>query len=147
MDLTKSAVTGNWVDADENEYDEKLVERVNTAKVLVHGLDQNNRRQPLNFKKMPKSKDLAENIAKGNSLSVFPNPAQDYLNFNYQTSKYEILSLEIINNLSQAVIKLTFKCESGNNSKQINIENLPAGIYTIKFESNSYRDVKQFIKN
>ena len=147
MDLTKSAVTGNWVDADENEYDEKLVERVNTAKVLVHGLDQNNRRQPLNFKKMPKSKDLAENIAKGNSLSVFPNPAQDYLNFNYQTSKNEILTLEIINSLSQLVDKTSFKCESGNNSKQINIENLPAGIYTIKFESNSYRDVKQFIKN
>jgi hypothetical protein len=120
---------------------------VNTAKVLVQGLDQNSRRKPLNFKKKPNAKNFNENISKENSLSIFPNPAKDYLVVKYQTSKNEILSLEIINSLSQAVTKSTFKCESGINSKQLNIENLPAGIYTIKFESNSFRDVKQFIKN
>lgn len=147
IDLTRSEVTGRWVDPDENEYDEKLVERINTAKVLIQGLDQNTRRQPLNFKKKPKSKVLAENIAKDNLLSVYPNPAQDYLNVSYQTLKNEISSLEIINSLCQVVIKSTIKFESGTNNKQFNIENLPAGIYTIKFESNSYNSVTQFVKN
>ena len=147
IDLTKDAISGKWVDPDGNEYDEKLVERVNTAKVLIEGLAQNSRRQRPNFKKKEKESYFNETALIQNGIKIYPNPAKDVLNINYRSNKSVILFVEIFNSMSQSVSKFNYKFESGNNLKQFNIENLSSGIYTIKFDSNTFSDVKQFIKN
>ncbi|MDA9316761.1 T9SS type A sorting domain-containing protein [Polaribacter sp.] len=74
------------------------------------------------------------------TLNTYPNPASDVLNISAQNT---INTLEIFNVLGQKVINMQVE----NTSAEINISNLNAGIYLIKYEINNSTSTKKLVKN
>ena len=74
------------------------------------------------------------------SLNMYPNPASDVLNISAQST---INSVEIFNVLGQKVIRMNVE----DTSAEINVSNLNAGIYLIKYEINNRTSTKKFVKN
>ena len=74
------------------------------------------------------------------TLNVYPNPASDVLNISAQNT---INTVEIFNVLGQKVITMQVE----NTSAEINVSNLNAGIYLIKYEINNSISTKKFVKN
>ncbi|MFY0483419.1 S8 family serine peptidase [Flavobacterium sp. PLA-1-15] len=73
-------------------------------------------------------------------LSIYPNPTNNVLNFN-------LGDVASINNIS--IIDITGKVISTKfdlNSKTIDVSNLQAGVYFVKFDSNGQSLTKKFIK-
>lgn len=63
-----------------------------------------------------------------NKISVYPNPASNYLNYNFEGQK--LMSIQVVN-LQGKIIK-THNCNS--TSGQIDVSTLEAGIYFVRFE-------------
>ncbi|MDB4167968.1 T9SS type A sorting domain-containing protein, partial [Polaribacter sp.] len=74
------------------------------------------------------------------TLNMFPNPASDVLNISSQST---INTVEIYNVLGQKVITMQVE----DTSAEINVSNLNAGIYLIKYEINNSTSTKKFVKN
>ena len=74
------------------------------------------------------------------TLNMYPNPASDVLNISAQST---INTVEIFNVLGQKVISMQVE----NTSAEINVSNLNAGIYLIKYEINNSTSTKKFVKN
>jgi len=74
------------------------------------------------------------------TLNMYPNPASDVLNISAQST---INTVEIFNVLGQKVITMQVE----NTSAEINVSNLNAGIYLIKYEINNSISTKKFVKN
>ena len=74
------------------------------------------------------------------ALNMYPNPANDVLNISVQNT---INTVEIFNVLGQKVISMQVE----NTSAEINVSNLNAGIYLIKYEINNSTSTKKFVKN
>ncbi|MES2688942.1 MAG: T9SS type A sorting domain-containing protein [Bacteroidota bacterium] len=76
-------------------------------------------------------------IARLNSISVYPNPANDYIIIN----NTENVNVEIMNQLGQVV-----KTEALNGSAPLNLSDLDRGNYFIKISSDNASVVKKFVK-
>ena len=74
------------------------------------------------------------------TLNMYPNPAIDVLNISSQST---INTVEIFNILGQKVITMQVE----DTSAEINVSNLNAGIYLIKYEINNSTSTKKFVKN
>ncbi len=74
------------------------------------------------------------------TLNMYPNPANDVLNISSQST---INTVEIFNVLGQKVITMQVE----DKSAEINVSNLNAGIYLIKYEINNSTSTKKFVKN
>ncbi|MDA9339475.1 T9SS type A sorting domain-containing protein [Polaribacter sp.] len=74
------------------------------------------------------------------TLNMYPNPANDVLNISAQNT---INTVEIFNVLGQKVMNMRVE----NTSAEINVSNLNAGIYLIKYEINNSTSTKKFVKN
>ncbi len=74
------------------------------------------------------------------TLNMYPNPAIDVLNISAQST---INTVEIFNVLGQKVITIQVE----DTSAEINVSNLNAGIYLIKYEINNSTSTKKFVKN
>ena len=74
------------------------------------------------------------------TLNIYPNPAIDVLNISSQSI---INTVEIFNVLGQKVITMQVE----DTSTEINVSNLNAGIYLIKYEINNSTSTKKFVKN
>ncbi|MDC1534103.1 T9SS type A sorting domain-containing protein [Polaribacter sp.] len=74
------------------------------------------------------------------TLNMYPNPASDVLNISAQNT---INTVEIYNVLGQKVIRMNVE----DTSAEINVSNLNAGIYLIKYEINNRTSTKKFVKN
>ena len=74
------------------------------------------------------------------TLNMYPNPASDVLNISSQST---INTVEIFNVLGQKVITMQVE----DTSAEINVSNLNAGIYLIKYEINNSTSTKKFVKN
>lgn len=73
------------------------------------------------------------------NISVFPNPATDYLNVNFDNIYPEKITLS--NNLGETL--LVQKQVAGNT--QINVSEFQGGIYFLKIETKDFLTVKQFL--
>jgi hypothetical protein len=82
-----------------------------------------------------------ENILKENSLKIFPNPANDYVNFKL-LSKTNISFIEIIN--IQGI--LVNRQKIVNNQNTIDVSNLSVGMYIIKIHTDNGYIMKKIIK-
>jgi hypothetical protein len=83
---------------------------------------------------------LQNNIASSNSVSIYPNPANDM--FYVAGSKWQ--SLKIID-ITGKIIMIIPSFNSGNQA--INISNLEKGIYLIQLSNNNKIYTKHLIKN
>jgi aminopeptidase N len=76
-----------------------------------------------------------------------PNPANDNLNINFKSDKAEKISVEIVNELGQILIKNYMNVNYGDNSTTINIHDLPKGFYVLKLSNSTKIGVQKFVKN
>ena len=66
----------------------------------------------------------------GNSISVFPNPVNDFLKINMEQTISSVINIELINTSGQRVLKN--KINAGERELTININEIPSGIYFLK---------------
>lgn len=86
---------------------------------------------------------IAEHIKELN-LSVYPNPAKGSFTFNLNNANNQQCSVQLCNTLGQVVKNL----ELGNNSTittQVNVADVPAGIYFIKTKLGTGTDVRKIV--
>ncbi len=78
------------------------------------------------------------------NLSLFPNPAQDYLNINYQFAHGASLQLLIYDIQGRLVYNETINSEA--EVLKVNISNLRKGIYLCRLHNDNSSITKKFIK-
>jgi hypothetical protein len=82
-----------------------------------------------------------------NKISIYPNPAKDYLSIQFNTNLDSNYTIKIYNNVGQLV--RTEKQNSNTSETTLSISDLSSGLYFIKFEDsfgfNAY--CSKFIKD
>ncbi len=68
---------------------------------------------------------------------VAPNPVQTMLNIQFYTTANAITSYKLYNSVNKEVDSGRFFSTIGQNAKQINVQQLPAGVYQILLQSNT----------
>jgi aminopeptidase N len=76
-----------------------------------------------------------------------PNPATNNLTVKFKGEKSELISLEIVNELGQTVLKNSVNANYGDNATTLNINDLPNGFYVLKLSTASKIGTQKFIKN
>jgi hypothetical protein len=84
-----------------------------------------------------------EEATHNNLVSIYPNPANDFMTVSLAAESTDATTIYIINALGETV--LTEKATSSNTT--LNTSNLTSGIYFIKVESKNSSAIKKFIKN
>jgi len=90
--------------------------------------------------KMVSLLDVKENILSNYNVSVFPNPASDYLQI--EQSEANISHIEIINLQGQVIKSQRIL----GNQSTLDLSNVSAGVYILKIYTNSGFVVKKLIK-
>ncbi|MEM6800436.1 MAG: T9SS type A sorting domain-containing protein, partial [Bacteroidota bacterium] len=78
-------------------------------------------------------------------IKVYPNPAKDVVNLEYIGQSVDILEIEFRNSLGQIVKSLEMKPFANQKARQIDISNLPTGIYNIAIKQGERRTVKKLL--
>jgi aminopeptidase N len=76
-----------------------------------------------------------------------PNPAKENITVNFKSDKVEPISIEIVNELGQIILKNNVVANYGDNSKTLHLGDLPTGFYVLKLASASKIGIQKFIKN
>jgi hypothetical protein len=69
------------------------------------------------------------------ALELFPNPAQELLNLNYNARSNETASIELINMMGQRVKVQVQEVVEGKNTFRISLDQLPEGAYLVRLKS------------
>lgn len=78
-----------------------------------------------------------------NSISIYPNPSTDYINFS-GLSDFEISEVTIFNQLGQISKKIDFKL---NKSSSVNVSDLSSGLYFVEIKnSDNQKTTLNFMK-
>lgn len=85
----------------------------------------------------------ASNFEIVSAITVYPNPAKDYLNINIPGS-LEATTYTIYNKLGQVVKQMNV---SSQNDLRVNTANFSTGVYFVKVEKEGAVKILQFIKN
>lgn len=82
------------------------------------------------------------------SIEISPVPTSDVLNIHYNSPKSMTLQVRIIDNLGKIIKNENHVAQSGENYFSLNVEDLPIGLYHIRFsdENNIDSVLKMFIK-
>ncbi|MDZ7876582.1 MAG: M1 family aminopeptidase [Saprospiraceae bacterium] len=78
---------------------------------------------------------------------ITPNPTKDNITVNFKSDKTEPLSIEVINEVGQIILKNNFTSHYGDNSKTLYLSDLPTGFYVLKLTTASKIGIQKFIKN
>jgi hypothetical protein len=76
-------------------------------------------------------------------ITLFPNPANDFINLNFNGENYQNLQIYIVNNLGQVIDNQIIN--NHNNMERINLPNLPNGIYFCRIQTEKGVLTKSFI--
>jgi Leucine-rich repeat (LRR) protein len=74
---------------------------------------------------------------KANSLRAFPNPAKTQVQLSFHLSSTEKVAIRLYNALGQAVKDLSGTYNAGNQSLDIDLSDLSAGIYQVQLQSSN----------
>jgi hypothetical protein len=73
-----------------------------------------------------------ENTVSENTVSIYPNPAENTVNFNLNITKNEEVNYTIYNSLGQVVAQMSLgELTSGNHIQNVDISNFAKGVYSI----------------
>lgn len=90
--------------------------------------------------------NIEDAVSGSSQVSVFPNPASDYLDLEYELLKSGLLSYEIIDVMGRKISSMNLGIQSaGKHNTTINVEPLMSGIYFIKVNINQNRIIKKII--
>lgn len=70
-----------------------------------------------------------------NSVSIYPNPANDYINVNIISPVSTNAIINISNILGQQVYSESINVKAGSTNLHINVNNLPAGMYMLSLQA------------
>lgn len=90
---------------------------------------------------------VSEHSQQTHDLQVFPNPATNELNYQFDVANKENIKISIHNIIGQIVYSEQIQNAIGTYKKQINISNFTNGMYFIKIEFENGTISKKFIKN
>jgi hypothetical protein len=79
-------------------------------------------------------------------LSAYPNPVTDYLNISYNLMGNKNLSLEIYSYAGILVLQQDISGNAGENTKKINLGDLPKGAYILKIMNGESLEQMRIIK-
>ena len=83
-----------------------------------------------------------------NELTLYPNPASNFVNIDFDLDSYQQVSLSIFNLKGQKVISKEITNRTiGQNHIQINIKDLSKGIYLVKLQTDNNSKIKKLIIN
>ncbi|MBP1630365.1 MAG: hypothetical protein H6Q15_1258 [Bacteroidetes bacterium] len=71
------------------------------------------------------------------NLNIYPNPASDYINLNFQSPKGENYSVELRDVLGKTIKTQTINTQEEEVSTRMDINNIPQGIYFITLRTNT----------
>ena len=77
-----------------------------------------------------------ENYLTDNTVSVFPNPANDELNISIQSSEKMDVNIKILNLLGKEIVNDSYIFEQGVNTRKIDVNTIENGVYILQLESN-----------
>ena len=69
---------------------------------------------------------------------VFPNPAKDHVNIEFNAEQSGVIVAELIDYTGRTVYKKTFSVSAGYNQKQIKMTSLSSGIYYLRINSDKH---------
>jgi len=92
---------------------------------------------------------LTPALSKGEGVSIFPNPANDYLNIESDAFRGKSIELSIYNLLGENILSEVSPLSVGEGlgGEAIDVSSLPAGIYHIRINSNESIFYGMFLKN
>lgn len=80
-------------------------------------------------------------------MTVFPNPAKDVINLNVNAQEQHTNATLMITNITgQVVEQQQVNLLSGANAFDINVSDMPTGVYMISIESETHQSVTKFVK-
>jgi hypothetical protein len=86
-----------------------------------------------------------DKIDKGFNVSVYPNPAHSSITVNFIADNTNTI-LQIINASGQRLMQKQITTFSGNNTAQVDVSKLAAGIYMLLVKTKSGVEMKRFVK-
>lgn len=89
---------------------------------------------------------VSQNIF-NNTISVYPNPAYDFVNIKYNLKNSAPITMKLTNLQGQLVYESKSDKTSGFNSDKINLENQAAGVYFLTIASDENSQTIKIIKN
>ena len=87
---------------------------------------------------------MAENILNPVQVTVFPNPASEVINIEFDTPVDVEISLFLLD--TQGKLVKTEKIEAATTNKQINMQDLPSGIYYLRLTKGKLVNVYKVVK-
>jgi hypothetical protein len=81
-----------------------------------------------------------------NSVSIYPNPANDYVNVNIISPVSTNAIINISNILGQQVYSESINVKAGSTNVTINVNNLPAGMYIVNVSNSTGTNAKKIVK-
>jgi len=80
-------------------------------------------------------------------MTVFPNPVQDVINLNVTVKEQLTEARLMITNLTGQIVKEQFvNLASGTNTFNMDVNDIPSGIYIVSIESDTHQSVTRFVK-
>jgi hypothetical protein len=87
---------------------------------------------------------IEENLETMVTVTVYPNPASDIVNIKFEEALDEEVNLTLIN--TQGKLVKTVVIEATTIEKQINLQDLPSGMYYIKLTKGKLSNVYKVVK-
>lgn len=81
-----------------------------------------------------------------NEVNLFPNPANDKVHLQFNTSKSEDVTIRLVDLTGRMINSMVMTTEPGQNLAALDVMQLPKGIYLIELISSTNRAVKRFVK-
>jgi hypothetical protein len=88
---------------------------------------------------------IQSSILNSNSISVYPNPANQVLNVKFNNIKAGMADIQIMDITGRMITETQREVSSGN-IISLNIEGLSTGIYFVKVIANNSSQVIKFVK-
>jgi hypothetical protein len=89
---------------------------------------------------------LKNNVRQELDLSVFPNPARNYLGVALKSPMAAMATINIIDEQGKVFNTYTWQVSAGNNSYKLNVSGLPAGVYALTIMAGDKMVVKKWVK-
>jgi hypothetical protein len=84
-------------------------------------------------------------VVNENKFSVYPNPAKDNLNINYNSMDESTLSIKLVDVLGNIVVNEERQIIEGNNDLQLQLSDLSNGVYFLSIDGNDFSQKKKIV--
>ena len=80
-------------------------------------------------------------------MSIYPNPADDFLNVSYSLNESSVVTFEILDLLGSTIGSpiISTKQQAGENVENVDLSDLPNGTYFLRIKTVDGSIVKKFI--